>query len=110
MHQMAGQAPAWYRPGRAGRCCSEGAHAACFGARAGLIKVCLAYEHATLPANLHFREPNPNNAGLKDGILKVVTAPTDFAPGSIVALSNFGFGGARPRPLPSPLALTKTTK
>jgi fatty acid synthase len=65
------------------------------GMRAGLIKVCLSYEHATLPANLHFHEPNPNNAGLKDGILKVVTQPTEF-PRGVVALSNFGFGGERP--------------
>ena len=60
--------------------------------RVGLIKVCLSYEHRTLPANLHFHTPNPNNAGLKDGILKVVTSPTEFTHG-IVALSNFGFGG-----------------
>ena len=57
-----------------------------------LIKVMLAYEHQTLPANLHFTTPNPNNAGLKDGILKVVTEPTEFKQG-VVALSNFGFGG-----------------
>ena len=56
-----------------------------------LIKVLLSYEHQTLPANLHFKEPNPNNAGLKDGILKVVTEPTKFK--GITALSNFGFGG-----------------
>ena len=60
--------------------------------RSALIKVMLAYEHQTLPANLHFTTPNPNNAGLKDGILKVVTEPTEFKQG-IVALSNFGFGG-----------------
>ena len=30
----------------------------------------LAFEHGVLPANLHFDEPNPNSAGLKDGILK----------------------------------------
>ena len=59
-----------------------------------LIKVMLAYEHQTLPANLHFTTPNPNNAGLKDGILKVVTEPTEFKQG-VVALSNFGFGGER---------------
>ncbi len=52
----------------------------------------LSYEHQTLPGNLHFTTPNPNNAGLKDGILKVVTEPTEFKQG-IVALSNFGFGG-----------------
>ncbi|CAK0786732.1 hypothetical protein CVIRNUC_009946 [Coccomyxa viridis] len=60
---------------------------------AALIKVMLAYEHQTLPANLHFTTPNPNNAGLKDGILKVVTEPTEFKQG-VVALSNFGFGGS----------------
>ena len=60
--------------------------------RAALIKVLLSYEHQTLPGNLHFSTPNPNNAGLKDGILKVVTEPTEFKQG-IVALSNFGFGG-----------------
>lgn len=59
---------------------------------AALIKVLLSYEHQTLPGNLHFNTPNPNNAGLKDGILKVVTKPTEFKQG-IVALSNFGFGG-----------------
>ena len=68
---------------------------------AALIKVMLAYEHQTLPANLHFTTPNPNNAGLKDGILKVVTEPTEFKQG-VVALSNFGFGGALLRRLALP--------
>ena len=44
-----------------------------------------------LPANLHFKNPNPNIAGLKDGILRVVTQPAPFK--GISALSNFGFGG-----------------
>lgn len=44
---------------------------------AGLIKVCLAYEHGILPGNLHFNEPNPNSESLKSGILKVPhPAPT----------------------------------
>ncbi|EIE22203.1 ketoacyl-synt-domain-containing protein [Coccomyxa subellipsoidea C-169] len=58
---------------------------------AGLIKVLLSYEHRTLPGNLHFKEPNPSSAGLRDGILKVITEPTAFE--GIAALSNFGFGG-----------------
>ena len=66
----------------------------CVSVCSALIKVMLAYEHQTLPANLHFTTPNPNNAGLKDGILKVVTEPTEFKQG-VVALSNFGFGGER---------------
>ncbi|EIE23140.1 hypothetical protein COCSUDRAFT_47508 [Coccomyxa subellipsoidea C-169] len=67
---------------------------------AALIKVLLSYEHKTLPGNLHFKEPNPNNAGLKDGILKVVTEPTKFK--GITALSNFGFGGSNVHLLLSP--------
>ena len=74
---------------------------------AALIKVLLSFEHQTLPGNLHFSTPNPNNMGLKDGILKVVTEPTEFKQG-IVAISNFGFGGepAQLHPLsPPPLPL-----
>ena len=45
---------------------------------AGLIKVCLAYEHGLLPGNLHFNEPNPNSASLKAGILKVQACSADM--------------------------------
>ena len=38
---------------------------------AALIKVCLAFEHGTLPGNLHYSAPNPNNASLVSGILQV---------------------------------------
>lgn len=38
---------------------------------AGLIKVCLSYENGLIPGNLHYKEPNPNNDSLKNGILKV---------------------------------------
>lgn len=38
---------------------------------AGLIKVCLSYENGLIPGNLHYKEPNPNNESLKNGILKV---------------------------------------
>ena len=38
-----------------------------------LIKVCLAMEHGTLPGNLHYNEPNPHNASLVSGIIKVST-------------------------------------
>ena len=40
---------------------------------AALIKVCLAYEHGVLPANLHYTQPNPNSTSLNAGILKVLT-------------------------------------
>ena len=54
------------------------ANALCTGsrARAALIKVCLAYEHGVLPANLHFTQPNPNSASLNAGILKVLPTGT----------------------------------
>ncbi|EIE19942.1 hypothetical protein COCSUDRAFT_58179 [Coccomyxa subellipsoidea C-169] len=59
---------------------------------AGLLKVLMSFEHGTLPANLHFNEPNPNNKSLKEGVIKVVTETTPWE-GGIVAQSNFGFGG-----------------
>ena len=40
-------------------------------AHAALIKVCMAYERGTIPGNLHFNEPNPNNTSLTSGVLKV---------------------------------------
>ena len=41
----------------------------------------LAYDHGMLPANLHFKEPNPNNKSLQDGTIKVspVAAPVPFS-------------------------------
>ncbi|CAK0731645.1 hypothetical protein CVIRNUC_000023 [Coccomyxa viridis] len=60
---------------------------------AALIKVCMAYERGTIPGNLHFNEPNPNNTSLTSGVLKVVTEPTEWK-GGLVAISNFGFGGS----------------
>ena len=41
------------------------------GVHAALIKVCMAYERGTIPGNLHFKEPNPNNSSLTSGVLKV---------------------------------------
>ena len=38
---------------------------------AGVIKLCLSYEHGMLPGNLHYQEPNPSCASLHDGTLKV---------------------------------------
>ena len=58
--------------------------------RAALIKVCLAYEHGVLPANLHFTQPNPNSASLNAGILKVL--PTD----TLVCDARIRKGGSRP--------------
>lgn len=55
----------------------------------------MSFENGVVPANLHYKEPNPNSEGLINGTLKVVTEPTQLEKG-IAALSNFGFGGACP--------------
>ena len=41
---------------------------------AGLVKLCLAYEHGLIPGNLHYTEPNPNCLSLKDGTFKVISS------------------------------------
>ncbi|WP_394821616.1 SDR family NAD(P)-dependent oxidoreductase [Pendulispora albinea] len=62
---------------------------------AGLIKVALAVHHRSLPASLHFAEPNPNIA-FEDLRLEVQTV-TGSWPGAARTLtagvSSFGFGG-----------------
>ena len=60
---------------------------------AGLVKVMLAGETRVLPGNLHFSAPNPASAGLASGALRVVATNTAW-PGSVAAISSFGFGGS----------------
>ncbi|MER8062298.1 MULTISPECIES: beta-ketoacyl synthase N-terminal-like domain-containing protein [unclassified Streptomyces] len=63
---------------------------------ASLTKVIKAFEHRTLPANLHFQDPNPGIA-LEDGPFEVVrkTVPWGGDGGELVAgISSFGFGGS----------------
>ena len=62
---------------------------------AGLLKVVLALKHGELPANLHFRTPNPQ-IDLQALQLEVVASrrPWPEAPGPRLAcLNSFGFGG-----------------
>ena len=82
---------------------------------AGIIKLCLAYEHGALPPNLHFGAPNPNCASLVNGTLSVVSGAPRAWTGGVAAISSFGFGGSNvhvvmdgrvlPPPLPPPRAL-----
>ncbi|XP_047503403.1 fatty acid synthase [Pieris napi] len=58
-----------------------------------LAKVLLAMERGCLPANLHYREPNPDIPALSDGRIKVVDRNTEWD-GGLVAVNSFGFGGA----------------
>lgn len=62
---------------------------------AGLIKVLLALRHGEIPANLHFRTPNPK-IDFEGSRLKVVAAPVALpateAP-LYFGINSFGFGG-----------------
>ncbi|XP_046403851.1 fatty acid synthase-like [Ischnura elegans] len=58
-----------------------------------IAKVLVAMESGTIPANLHFQEPNPDIPALLDGRLKVVSENMPWE-GGLVAVNSFGFGGA----------------
>jgi len=47
-------------------------HAEATAGLASLAKVLIALSDQAIPANLHFRQPNPNCLGLLDGRLKVI--------------------------------------
>jgi acyl transferase domain-containing protein/acyl carrier protein len=62
---------------------------------AGLIKVVLALQHGTIPANLHFHRLNPAIT-LRKLAVTVPTAPIAWPAGSsprIAGISSFGFSG-----------------
>ncbi|WP_197336730.1 non-ribosomal peptide synthetase/type I polyketide synthase, partial [Ralstonia solanacearum] len=62
---------------------------------ASLIKVVLALEHGTIPANLHYREPNPH--GSLDGSALSIASRSQPWSGNAgsrhAGISSFGFGG-----------------
>ncbi|XP_043288036.1 fatty acid synthase [Venturia canescens] len=58
-----------------------------------LAKVLIAMEAGVIPANLHFKEANPEIPALKDGRIRVVDRPTAWN-GGLAAINCFGFGGA----------------
>lgn len=62
---------------------------------AGMIKACLVLRHRKIPANLHFKRPNPriDFQGLGLRVAAEPEAITD-APGFVVGVNGFGFGGA----------------
>ncbi|EDV19161.1 uncharacterized protein TRIADDRAFT_34034 [Trichoplax adhaerens] len=60
---------------------------------ASITKLVMSSQHGILPANLHFKNPNPDIPGLLDGRLHVITEPTQF-PDGYVGVNSFGFGGA----------------
>ena len=62
---------------------------------AGLIKVALALKHGTVPASLHFRNPNPSIAFEALGIrVQSESGPVSQTSGRAIAgVNSFGFGG-----------------
>lgn len=58
-----------------------------------MAKVVIAMEEGVIPANLHFKTPNPDIPGLLNGQLKVVDTNLPWN-GGLVAINSFGFGGA----------------
>ncbi|XP_014250609.1 fatty acid synthase-like isoform X2 [Cimex lectularius] len=72
-----------------------------------LAKIVIAMESGKIPANLHFKDPNPDIPGLLDGRLKVVNENLDWNPG-LVAVNSFGFGGANAHAVLKPNTKPKT--
>ncbi|XP_055691136.1 fatty acid synthase-like [Lutzomyia longipalpis] len=57
-----------------------------------VAKMLIAMEEGIIPANLHFKNPNPKIHGLLDGRMKVLVENTPWN-GGVISLNNFGFGG-----------------
>jgi fatty acid synthase len=60
---------------------------------AAIAKVIIGMEKGVIPANLHYKEPNPDIPGLADGRLQVVTQNTPMNEG-YVGVNSFGLGGS----------------
>ncbi|ELT99721.1 hypothetical protein CAPTEDRAFT_89190 [Capitella teleta] len=60
---------------------------------AALAKIIIAIEDGAIPANLHYKSPNPDIPGLADGLLSVVSKRTAWE-GGYVGINSFGFGGS----------------
>lgn len=58
-----------------------------------VAKVLIAMEDGIIPANLHYKSPNPDIPGLSDGRLKVIDKNIPWN-GGLVGVNCFGFGGA----------------
>ncbi|XP_018397404.1 PREDICTED: fatty acid synthase [Cyphomyrmex costatus] len=75
-----------------------------------IAKILIAMEAGVIPANLHFKTPNPDIPGLNEGRIRVVDKATPWN-GGLVGINSFGFGGANahiilrsnPKPKLSPL-------
>lgn len=57
-----------------------------------ISKVLLTFKNRMIPANIHFKNPNPNVPELINGLVKPVIENTPYN-GGIVGVNSFGFGG-----------------
>ncbi|XP_053205836.1 fatty acid synthase-like [Panonychus citri] len=57
-----------------------------------ISKVIKIFQTGVIPANLHFKEPNPNIDGLIKGVIKPILENTRFN-GDHIMVNAFGFGG-----------------
>ncbi|KAI8423485.1 hypothetical protein MSG28_012601 [Choristoneura fumiferana] len=58
-----------------------------------IAKMVVSMERGIIPANLHYRTPNPDIPSLSNGRIKVVDRNTPWQ-GGLVAINSLGFGGA----------------
>lgn len=58
-----------------------------------MAKMIHAMQEGVIPANLWFKQPNPDIPALSDGRFKVVSENTPWE-GGLIGVNSFGFGGA----------------
>ncbi|XP_065223454.1 fatty acid synthase-like [Planococcus citri] len=80
-------------PLKVGSVKSNMGHAEAAAALCSIIKLIIAFETGTIPANLRYNKPNLDIKGFSNGHLEVVTKPIP-SEGDYFALSSFGLGGA----------------
>lgn len=78
-----------------------------------VAKILIAMEEGVIPANLHFKSPNPDLHGIVEGRIKVVDQNLPWN-GGIIGLNSFGFGGANAHVIlksnPKPKQLVKAVE
>ncbi|XP_075559826.1 fatty acid synthase-like [Dermacentor variabilis] len=80
------------RPLKIGAVKSNAGHAEAASSISTISKVIILMESGMIPANLHFKDPNPSISCLHDGSTEVISKLTPFE-GGPVGINAFGFGG-----------------
>ena len=83
------------RPLHIGSAKSNIGHLESAAGMAGIIKALLVLKHKQIPANLHFKTPNPaiDFAGLNLIVPTELTPLPDTASDPLISINSFGFGG-----------------